>query len=271
MEAVQTTEATPTTTEPVAIETPKVDVVPEAKEDPRIAERFALLAKKEKQQREKEAELSRLMEEAKKAQESLSKYEEKKKNAKKNPLAYMEEAGLTYDELTEYLINGKKQPAESQIEELRKEIVETKTQLQREKEAIAQANFESQISGHLKANMEKYEGCNAFNVDGYMVKTIYAAIENHLMQTGKMMDIDEACDLVEKYLEQEETKREEILRKTKKWGTKYSAPKVEAEPVKSATEKTTLTSSAEAPPRIEKDLTESERKRRAAQMLNFGA
>lgn len=218
-----------------AAEQPKTPEVtsPSPKQDPQMASKFAALAKKERQARA-------LQEQAKAREAELARREaaiaEREKlwdsEFKQSPLEALKKRGYSYEDLTKAALNdGKFDPAtevkevRSEIERLRQEQAEKEKKAQEaaqkaqsEAEAQAVEAFKSQISQHIDANAEKYELTKFYD----SADLVFQTVEEHFERTKKVLSIDEACGLVEQYIESE---LDRAAQQSKKFKSKYLAQK----------------------------------------------
>lgn len=208
----QVTETVAAVTEQPAVEAPKVEAAETEKKET-LSSQFAALAKKEKRIITKQQELEA---KNKELEDKLKKYEEfenKKKAARVNPLEYLQEAGLTYDELTQYILNGPKaleKDKATEIEERlnsfiaqteaeKKSQAEREAQLAKEQEERVIAQFKDSVKNHIKDKKDSYELINLYDATELVISTI----EAHFEKTQQILDTDSACELVEKHLEDE--------------------------------------------------------------------
>lgn len=161
-----------------------------------------------------------------------------------NPLDALKEKGWTYEDLTNYVLSGEKTPPEKLIADVKKELEDLKTAQQREKEQlILQAkeaaekeqqqiieNFKAQTNDFIVQNKDTYELINLHDAQ----EVVFATVEEHWakeverynkeVEEGvtqprqpKVLSMKEACDVVEKYLEENISKSLQ----TKKLSTKF--------------------------------------------------
>lgn len=211
MEAIQTAQV-----ETPVVETPATEVkpevaIPEKKES--LSSQFAALAKKEKRIVSKQQELETKNKELEEKLKTYEQFETKKKNAKVNPLDFLSEAGLTYDELTEFMLNGGKPKDKDKVTELEerfndlvnkaelekkaREEQETKSLQEQEEKVIQQ--FKDSVRKQLLDKKDTYELVNLYDAQDLVISTI----EAHYEKTNQILDTDTAADLVEKHLEGE--------------------------------------------------------------------
>ncbi len=247
----------------------KVETKPDA------TERFGALARREQQAlRERQslaADKQKLVAEQASFSAQKAKYEEEDALWKVNPAQVLEKrlGDKWYDVLTQIQLNeGRPTPdmvakstVTKELEEFKKSQ-ELERQAEREEAQKAErakfeqtlAEFRQEVQDFVKApeNQEKYELVNLHEA----TEVVLATIEEHFQRTKKagkpqIMSITQACDLVEKYLEDQVEKST----KTKKFSARVSpspAPntgaKTEAkspnEPVPPRTINHNLTSSA---------------------------
>jgi len=185
----------------------------------KFASKFAALSRKEKALRERESEYESKFEEM---ERKLSEYEDKNKEPevdwehmlRNNPLKALEEAGLGYDKLTELALNDGRLTPDMQMAAMREEIerdykrkfedLEERLSAKEEAEQEeyynhVQDNFQNEIGDFVKQNGEDYELIGASEAEGL----VYDVIEEHYNESGRILDLKEAADAVESYLEEE--------------------------------------------------------------------
>jgi len=185
----------------------------------KFASKFAALSRKEKALRDKEAEYESKFEEM---ERRLAEYESKPKEPEVNweqlfrrdPLRALEEAGMGYDKLTELALNDGKLTPEMQLSAMREEIEgdyqrrfeELESKLAEKEKAEEEAyydsvqeNFQEEIGNFVEQNQEKYELIEASQANDL----VFDVIEEHYNETGNVLNIEEAADAVESYLEEE--------------------------------------------------------------------
>ena len=246
----------------------------------RFASKFAALSRKEKALRDKEADYQSKFEDM---ERRLAEYEAKNKEPevdweqllRRDPLRALEEVGLGYDKLTELALNDGKLTPDMQLAAMREEIEsdyrrkfeELEGRLtekeQAEQEAYydsVQENFHNEINNFVEQNQDKYELIEASQAN----TLVFDVIEEHYNETGRVLDIGEAADAVESYLEEEAGK----LMKLKKISSRLGVDPRELEEL----EQVTLSNDHSA--QVQYDgasrlLSEEESKARAAKMLQW--
>jgi hypothetical protein len=239
------------------------------------AQRFAFLARKEaalqKSRAEIKAQLQKLESEKSemaKMRAEIDSLKSQKKDYRQNPLSLLEENGLTYKELTDFILNNNTVSTESQIKQIQTklEAVEKQREIDRQeaqkraeeeqsqREVQVINEFKGEIHNFVTANKDKFELTHLYEAQNL----VYDTVEEYFSKTQKILSIPEACDLVEKYLE---SLAEKSL-KTKKLSGKIGQPlQTEPKPKEPATApRRTLTNSnytASTPslvtPKIESD------------------
>lgn len=251
-------------------------------EDPRFASRFAALSRKEKAILERERRLKEI-------EAEFSTLKKSKENAKIDPIAFLQEHGLSFEQLTDHILSGGK-PKELTLEErearLKEQILgEVKSQAEQERRQKAEEDgkaaidaYKRQIQELVDSKPDDYELIKASDA----ADQVWEKIESHYNETGKLLSVQEASDEVEKLLLEG---YRNILGKTKKIslaealqqkedgsqqevfdsGRSVVAPKTEAPP--------TLTNKAAAQPMAgnTQNLSEDELRRRAIAMLKWKA
>lgn len=214
-----------------------------AKPEPSAAQRFAFLAKKESALQKQRAEIKAAREamEAQKAEiekirQEIEASKSKKDSYRTNPLSLLEEHGMTYKELTDYILNNNTVSTEAQIRAIQERLDEQEKRREQEKleaqkraeeeaksrEAQVIQEFREEIGSFLKAKAETYELTALY--DG--ADLVYDTVEEYFDKTGKVLSIPEACELVEKYFESQVEK----AAKTKKLSSKLQAAGSQQQP-----------------------------------------
>lgn len=213
----------PAVIEAVATETPVVETAapPAQVEDDNFAKKFAALSRKEK-------ELRRVEEENKAIKDQYADYETAKKLAKANPDEFLKKFGVTYEELTEYYINGrpKVDPKVAEIEErlasFQKQAEEKEKKLQEENRNTAVSAYKTEIKSFVKSQGDKYEFINAAEAYDLVYQVTKEYFDEHKDKVAKIEEAilsnDQAAEMVEKYLEQEL----EVYTKTSKLRSKFA-------------------------------------------------
>jgi hypothetical protein len=234
--------------------------------------RFTALAKKERQ-------LQKQMAELKQQQARLAQFEKARSEAAQNPLKALESLGLSYEQITQFLLNNNKPTPELELQGVKQEIErlrqETALKEQRAKQAQEQAakaeyqrtlqEFSQEVSDYLDENAGTYELTKMY--EGQSI--IQATIEQYFAQTKKIMSIEDAAKLVEKYFEDQV----EAAQKTKKFQAKQTPKEDKGQPRREPAVKNSptlaneLTSSA---PSLLPAKTESDRLQRALAALDKG-
>ena len=254
-----------------AQDTPEAPIPEVPKE--RVSDRFAFLAKKEqavvRQRQELKAQLEAMEQqkaEIAKLRQEIEGGRSKKESYRTNPLALLEEHGLSYKELTDYILNNNTVSTESQIKALQEKLESVERQREQDRQEAAErakrtaeqreqaviTEFKNEIGSFLKRETDKYELTNLYDSSDL----VYDTVEEYFAKTNKVLSIPEACDLVEAYLE----KQVEKSLATKKLSTKVSRPQEPTASPQPAQQRKTLTNSnytASTPslvsPRVEND------------------
>lgn len=247
------------------------------KKDVDLSTRFAALTKRERVIVERERALKPL-------EKDVSAWKQAQESAKLNPMALLEAHGLTYDAVTQFVLNDRKLTPEQRIE-----AIEAERAKERELAAKAQKDKDSEqvtsvIDGHKQAIREHVDQAgDTYELvrlnDAYDL--VHTVVEEHFFEHGTILPVADAAKAVEDYLEGEA--RDKVL-KSKKFAPKAETPPPPATPQAAAgggdgpetrQPAPTLTHRAvsSAPPPAgadaHKDLSDEESKRRAAAMLRW--
>jgi len=217
------TEAAPVV--PSTAETTTPESTPEAAKAPETPSSSKLLdlAKKEASFIKKEVEYKKQLETYQKQVEELSYFQKAKDIAKQNPEELLSKLGITYDELTQSLLDyqdakekGQKTPS---VEELRKEITKEFEQREAKKiqEQASQAieGFGKEIDTFLETNIDKFPYLQ--KLSGPLAETqdpgqlVFEVISNYYDETGELLDLDAAAASAEEYFREEWNKLNGVL------------------------------------------------------------
>lgn len=191
-----------------------------------------------------------------------------KGKAKLDPMSWLKAADLSYDEVTKHILNDSKPTAESEVDFLKKKIEaleardkERETLAQKAKEEAAVKEFMGEINKFVTGS-EKFELIKAYDYQN----VVYNVIDQHYGETGELMSMEDACELVEKHLEDTVQEEQKKFSSLKKFATKLTeTPKTEPKPAPPKT----LTNTTETSPRIDVELSPSQRLKEAAKLINF--
>jgi hypothetical protein len=171
----------------------------EIKEDPKMASKFAALAKREQRIRMQETSLKEKL-------SKISEYEMSDKLFNESPLEWLAKRGVTFDKLTQLALNDGKKPAEMQIRELEERLErEKKEREDRETESVKKRveaqreEFFEGVKNFLKSNPEKYE--LSLTEEEGVPELIFEVMNIHKERTGRVLPLDQAADVVEKHFE----------------------------------------------------------------------
>lgn len=279
----------------VAVEAPKEEVVAEVvaevgapkeevKKDP-TASRFAALARREKAAREIEQKASQRQKEIEDRLKAVEARETRFKAAK-SPMALLKEHGHSYQDALQDFMGSYKEPEQDPVdkrlqpfkerwdklepgmEALRTEVAQLKSELtmKQQQESYNQAMTEIRTTA---ADAEKYELINAMGDDA--IDLVRDTVVEYFNQHQKLLDYSEACDIVEKYYEEEYLTR---LATTKKLQSRFPKAETSKQPASKEvkTSKQTLTQSLQTAPKATvniDDLPKSEAIAYLAKKLQF--
>lgn len=254
-----------------------VEDTPAAVEPPsEFSSKFAALARKEKFLRQQQDALKAEQEKIKAQQEKYGSYETARERAKTDPIAYLEAAGLSYSEITDYLLTKGEKPStdaeikrlEALIEQERLDRRQGAEAAEREQQERIVASYKNQIKDTVAEHSEKYELIQAH--EAYDV--VYGVVENYYESTGKIIELEKALEHVETELENQARR----LLQLKRFAPKIEAPTEDetpppSSPVVAAPPTRTLTNAqtAAAPPTTSEWLSDDESKRRAAALIRW--
>jgi len=201
--------------------------------------RFAELVKRQRELHEKEQAVKEL-------EGRLNPIQQAIQEAKKNPLKLLEAAGISYEELTEYILSGAEEGDEQPSSPVEKKVAELELKLKAQEEAEErkrQEAYEQQIT-QFKQNIG--EAAAAYELVSALEQQdlVYDVILEHHATTGNVLPIDQALQLTEAYLEEQSKK----ILSVKKFQTSTQASPLAAEQKKPAMSPQSFTLSQSAVP-----------------------
>ena len=242
----------------------------EPSQDSEFDRKFAALSRKEKALRDRELELEK-------------KYGNKEKEIplerriRSNPLKALEELGLDYDKLTELALNDGRLTPDMQMKLMREELendykekfnnleerLNAKEKMEEEaKYDAVKQGFVGEINSFINENKNDFE----YVAHNDATDVVYDVIEEHYNETGRILDIKEAVQAVESYLEEE---AEKLLNLGKVKNRLNSMRDEYEQPQRQSQVTLSNAHSAQANERVAKKLSDEESKREMARMLKW--
>lgn len=192
----------------------------EAKDTPqengKFSTAFSRLAKKEQALRKEREQFFQERDKYKQEQtdyqalkEKIEAFEQAKANARLNPKAVLDEMGLSFEELQEYFLNGAQPSANTLVEQLRKELEQTKSEFQKKLEEKELENtriqtekqereFKYQLSHKIQESDAEFLK-KQDNPDEILYQLMKGWYEKH----GEVIEVSEAIKFLESELEDE--------------------------------------------------------------------
>lgn len=192
------------------LEPPKEEEKKETKEQ--MSRRFAILAQKEKVLLQGAQKLKAREQELAPGIQAIENFEKFKAEARANPMLALKEIGVSYDDLTKFVLQGKMPEGSSsevkavreEMQRLRQELNEKDKRRQERSKLMADQRVQQEISAfrqevgnYIKSNAEKFELIN-LNEASHLVSQ---KIESHFAETKQILPTAEAAEAVERYLE----------------------------------------------------------------------
>lgn len=217
---------------------PQPEPVVEERPKERASDKFAVLARKEaeiyrRQQavRQQQAELARQAEE-------IKAFQEMKRSARLNPVEALKQLGLTYEEVTEYLMNDNKptpsaevMSVKQELEEFKRQAAEEQRRFMEEQRSRAEAEqqeiveqFHEEVSDYVAQHADTYELTSLYGG----ANLVWQVIEENFKQTQKLMSIPDAAKLVEEHYE-ELARKAQATKKFAATQQKAASPQVPAQ------------------------------------------
>lgn len=212
-----------------------------AKEDP-LSSQYATLARKEKALRAQIQQFKAEQEKFKAERDTLSKPAEidyskyiERDRLKADPLSAFEEAGLSYDELTEQVLARQSMQTDPriirQMEQMQAEIKAAREEakaLRDSQEGAQKTAYEQAVAnirseaGKLVLTDPSFEMVKATN----SVSDVVELIEQTYKEEGNLLSVEEACQMVEDHLLEEAMKLTKIKKLQQKLGQSTANPPV---------------------------------------------
>ena len=267
MDVTASTETAPTSTPETTPETP----VELPKAEPRQGARFAELARRQREMTNKQQELKAIEERLSPVQSALA-------NAKQNPMAVLEAAGISYEDLTHYILNEGKEATpddrvaalEKRIEEKEKAEQEARTQSEAARVESTLAEFKESISTAARADPVAYELVNS--VGQYGTDLVFEVVSEYYDTNKQVLPLETALQAVEAYLEGEALKVANANKVKARLQPSPADPKeINKAPAREQGQKITLTNNlaASASSTDQKRLSDEDSKREAAKLLRW--
>jgi hypothetical protein len=242
----------------------------ESQDNAEFDRKFAALSRKEKAIRDREIELEKKY--GNKEQELPL-----ERRIRSNPLKALEELGLDYEKLTELALNDGRLTPDMQMKLMREELENDykdkfnsleerlNAKEKREEEAKYDAvkqGFVGEIKSFVNENSTDFE----YVAHNDATDVVYDVIEEHYNETGRILDIKEAVQAVESYLEEEAEKLlnlGKVKNRLTSMRDEYEQPRRQSQ--------TTLSNahSAQANERVARKLSDEESKSAMAKMLQW--
>jgi hypothetical protein len=192
------------TEEPEEIEEETQETEDTSKEKDPFAPKFAALSRREKQVRQREQEVKEL-------QEQMKEWQEKQELVKTDPLKFIESVGLSFEELSNRYVYGNDKidnSPDKKVSNLEERLAKFEKQEQERLAQEEQANMKKVAEEYMN-NLNKFVEESDFELikATESQQLIVDTIVQHFNDTGEEMDIATASELVENYLEEQETKK----------------------------------------------------------------
>jgi len=268
------------TEESAAEEQPEEQV--QAEERPDFSRQFAAIAKKERALRQRESSVKQMEARIAELESSQGQFGEIQRLAKENPAALLSQLGISYDELTQQVINEGNPTEEQQLRLQNEKLQERLEKIEKAYEA-QQKDAETKRLDRARATLVDNIKNFVDNDEQYaLVKhrgaydLVAEVMQQHYIKTKEIMQYSDAAKIVEDHYEQEAehyfgVKKLQDRWKSKLSDTKEEAPQEEAAPANNGGPKTLSNkNSAQTTERSTGLLSRAESLKRMAQILQGG-
>lgn len=244
----------------------------ESPEELALKGRFAQLARREKmimQQKRQLAEERAKWEQQRQQQQAPD--DSWKKHLSENPMDFLAQNGITYDKLTEQMLNSN--PTEQTLRLMQQKLAAIEAENQQFKQQMTQSQEQSYNQAvkqmgtdvkNLVAASPEFEAISAAGEDG--VNAVVELIRATFDEEGYIMDMHEAVQLVEEEL----TEQYVNIAKLKKVQSKLTPTQAAAQEMKEAPKSINTLSHSGPAPVQSKGLTAKERRERAIMVFKHG-
>lgn len=191
--------------------------------DSDLAQRLAILAKKEKGLLTKQQSFAQKMKEIEEKEKKLSQWEELDRLASENPSEFFKKKGLSFEQIQQKMLESMQDdeldPIQRQLKELQSKLASKDSELEKllndklaerdqakkEQEIEEQSKFYNQeLKKFIQEKSEDYDLINTFDASDEVfnvIKTVY--MKTAEKGAPRLMSFDEACNLYEKKLEEQ--------------------------------------------------------------------
>lgn len=262
----------------------QAEALPKAEEtapkvDDKLASKFAALTRKERALREQQNQLKKQQAEIEQLRKQFDERGSSEKSLadrlKSEPLKVLSEAGLTFEDLSQIVLNEGNPTPEmlikrtrdeieskytKELEELKRSMIEKEKAAEEAKVDAVKQQYMAELTEYVNSN-EKYELIRAND----SVQLVYDVVEAFYQESGKVLSLQEAADQVESYLEDEAKKIFEL----KKF--KQTSPKQDQQPGQPKQTAPTLSNAmaSQAPQKGERKLSKEESIKEAAKLIRW--
>lgn len=217
--ASETAEPTAESVESIMPESAEINVAG----DSDLAQRLAILAKKEKGLLTKQQSFSQKMKEIEEKEKKLSQWEELDRLASENPSEFFKKKGLSFEQIQQKMLESMQDdeldPIQKQLKELQSKLASKDSELEKllndklaERDKIKQEQdieeqskfYNQELKKFIQDKVEEYDLINTFDASDEVfnvIKTVY--LKTAEKGTPRLMSFDEACNLYEKKLEEQ--------------------------------------------------------------------
>lgn len=234
-----------------SVEAPQVQTKAPEPEEP-ISSQYAILARKEKALRARmqaQEQAYKAKEEALRAQEAAFKAKEAEYSSKyipkdrlsSDPLSVLTEQGLSYEKLTEMLLNPQQSQENLELKAYQKKVDEELSRIRKAQEESVKSQQDQQTQAYQQALNQIHRDVKSlvftdpsFEMikDTGSTRDVVDLIERTFKKEGYILPVDEACKAVEDYLMDESDKIFKIKKVREKFNKKLETPTVPSEPQK---------------------------------------
>lgn len=220
----------------------EVEEQPPAKRKIDFAKRFGVLTRRERELQNRQREIAQKEKELQEKWSKVEEYEQAKQKASEDPAAFLQNVGLSYQQITEKILADEDLSTEEKIEKIAqakidqyaKQQEEKRQELESKKQEEQQKAKENEIIERYKAGIKQAvdtaseEELELVRLEGDEACDLaFHVASEHYDQTGEVLDPKVAIGKVEEYLEK---RYKEVIGKAKKLSTVRGSKETQNEP-----------------------------------------
>lgn len=193
---------------------PEAESHGDSQPDVDFAKRFSALSRREKAIRQQQEEFKARQREFEEKQREYQQWQQLKASAKDDPLAFLEANGLTYQEITNRILDDDslspeekaQKIAKAEIDEFKRQLAEEREQKAKEQQELEEKAKEEEIINRYKDGIRQVcQDTDKFSLINYEGDTahelVFQVAEDYFAEHGEVLSPEDAATQVENFLE----------------------------------------------------------------------